>query len=126
MKALRDFFALLFGAHVGKVHALAVARRMVPCVGGDLVPLSDLAFHGVDPIARNSIANGEERGFRSIVAQHVEQLVGVVPWAVVERERHDLFALRVGVAALHNGIDGVACYLDDLLFSRNLAGFDRA
>ena len=88
--------------------------------------LGDLSFHGIDPIARNSIANGEERGFRAIVAQHVEQLVGVVPWAVVESERYDFFALRVGVTALYDGVDGVARYLDDLLFSGNLAGFDCA
>ena len=88
--------------------------------------LGDLSFHGIDPIARNSIANGEERGSRSIVAQHVEQLVGVVPWAVVESERYDFFALRVGVTALHDGVDGVARYLDDLLFSGNLAGFNYA
>ena len=105
---------------------MTVARRVVPRVGRDLMALGDLSFHGIDPIARNSIANGEERGFRSIVAQHVEQLVGVVPWAVVESERYDFFALRVGVTALHDGVDGVARYLDDLLFSGNLAGFNCA
>ena len=66
-------------------------------VRADLVALGCGPLHEVDAFAFDAAAHGEERGFRAVVPQHVEHLDGgVMPGAVVERERDHFLVTDVG------------------------------
>lgn len=102
---------------------MTVARRVVR-VGRDLMALGDLSFHGIDPIARNSIANTVKNVAFAPLSRSTSSSSLVSSHGPSSKVSATTFSPCVsGVVALHDGVDGVVRYLDDLLFSRNLAGF---
>ena len=63
---------------------------------------------GVAVVLLDAVANGEERGLRAMLGQHVEHLAGLVaPRAVVERERDHLVVAHVGRYVASHDVAGL-------------------